>query len=505
VARPPKLSGLQRAAIGTRRRRTYAASLAAGYAYTGASALVNLILIPVLANGLGKEGYGVWITVFALGQWISLAVTWLGPGIVQKIGEHFARDERESAATVAVTAAGLYGLVGLFVAAVALLMATRSRVGFLGGAVTEETKVMLLLAAAWIALQVQSQVRMNVLTAAQRLYLVHGIQTGVILLSGLSAIVLVSAGAGLPGVAGSYAGASALGFVAYRSASRRLISMAPGARRFQPELLRQLMRTTSPYALSGAGWILLSSDILLLALLTNPAQVAEYGIAYKVVEAVLQLIWRVSDTTQPYVVEFDVLNDRLGLQRLYFRTLEVSLALGVAAAAFLFFLGDRLLVVWVGEAQAADLAITRLLCGYLLLQTIVHANVIFPFSAARMGSISKLQLIEGASKVAMAVTLENMIGVEGVPLASIIAIGLFSLWYVPTFTLRWLGLDAIRVLYRAARVVVPIGLATATAAWLGLEAFSAADAGTLAVGTLLTGIGFVVGAGAALALRERPE
>ena len=131
------------------------------------------------------------------------------------------------------------------------------------------------------------------------------------------------------------------------------------------------------------------------------------------------------------------------------------------------------------------------------------ANIVFPFSAARMGSISSIQLLEGLTKVTLAVVLESLIGVEGIPGASIIAMGLFSVWYVPRFTLRWLDLPIPEEIIRGATIFVPVALATGAAAWFGWQAFSKDTFGALAVGTVITGAGFAMGAAISLFARRR--
>lgn len=489
---------------GSKRRKTYLQTVVAGYGYTAAATAVNLALVPILVGGLGQRGYGIWLTTAALVQWVLYPSGLLVPGFVKRIGDHLAKQDPDNAARVAETARVLYRAVVLAVAAGVAFLTTRDEIGFLGGEVSDETRWTLVLAAAWLLLQIEAQVDAAVLTAAQRLYVVHAIQAGVVLAAGGAAGILVLVGFGLPAVAGSYAVAAAVGLAAYKIARRRVLRVATASRSFDRTVVRDTVPITLPYFFSGAGWLLLASDILLLAFLTTPATVAAYGIVFKVVETMLQLVWRFADATQPYIVELNALDDRDALRRLYRRANEASLIVGGCLAAVFFFLGDRLLAAWVGAGNAAGLDVVRVLCVFVFLQAFVHASFVFPFSTARMKVAGPLLLGEGVAKVVLAVTLVEMGDSWGVAAASVIATLLVSGWYLPLSTMRWLGIPPIGFLGGLVKRALPLPVATAAAALLAsqfVDEDGSATAAALAVVVVAAGV--AVGALATLTLRAR--
>lgn len=493
-----------RALLATDRRRTYAQTVLAGYFYTAVAVGVNLALIPILVGGLGKAAYGIWLTTAALIQWGTVGTGWLAPGFIKKIGDHLARQESMLAAQAVGNARRLYRAIGVAVVALAVVVSTRSELGLFGGEVTPEIRATILLAAAWLAFQVESQIQVAVLTAAQRLYVVHVIQAVILLASGVGAAGLVFAGFGLASVAASYAVAAAVGLVIYTLSRRRLVSIPKSTARFDPATLREIFSTTTPYALSVAGYVLLSSDILLLAFLTSPEVVATYGIAYKLIETMLQVIWRIADATQPYVVELNALGDRAGLRRLYQRTNEASLMVGGCLAAAFFFLGDRFLALWVGTEQAADVSVVRFLAVYALLQTLVHASVIFPFSIARMRALGRLQVAEGVFKIALAIVLVPTLGSAGVALASIGAILALTGWYAPAFTMKLLGVRPSRFLAQLLGRAGVLPFVAGGAAWLASEVVpDGHSASAVAMAGAIVAVGVATGAAATVGLRSR--
>jgi O-antigen/teichoic acid export membrane protein len=485
--------------FGTRRRRTYVQSVLTGYLYTGVNVGINLALIPILVTRLGKEDYGIWLTIVAFVQWGAIGTGWLAPGFIKRIGDHLARNEFTQATHAVVNTRRLYRAIELAVLALAVVLATRPGVSVLGGEITSNLRVTILLATVWLMMQIESQIEVAILTAAQRLYVVYAVQAAVLLASGLAAGGLVVGGFGLPAVAASYATAATIGLLAYKMSRRRSVTISDDHVRFDFATIRDILSTTAPYALSIGGWILLSSDIILLAFLTSPVVVATYGIAYKMVDTMLQVIWRITDATQPYFIELDALGDRPALRRLYARTNEASLILGGSFAAALFFLGHRFLEFWVGAGQAADLSIVRLLCVYAVLQTFVHGSVIVPFSTGRMKTLGRLQLLEGVGKIALAVVLVPALGSAGVVVATLIAIVGTTGWYAPALAARLLDFRPGWFLARIVYPALPLPMTVGAAAYLGSKLIDGGSPPVVAV----VGAAAIVALGALMTVRIR--
>lgn len=475
------------------RRRSYRASLTLGYLYTATSAVSNLVLVPVLLHSLGTRKFGIWLTLFALAQWLSMLASWPAPAVVKMTGEALAGRRADAASTILASISVTYAVISLIVMGVAVYLSTRRGIFFLGGEFDRDVRGGIVLAGLWVAARVQSQVRINLLTAAQRLYMAHAIQTVVLIVSTTGAIIAVSLGGRLSAVLAAYGMGAVTGLVLLVIATRRLSSMRWSPRHLSGKILTSLVRQGAPYALSGGSWILFSSDLLLLAFLAGPVVVSTYGVAYKLVESVVQLVWRVSDSTQPYIVEFDALGHRESLQRLHAMILQVSVAVGVSVAVFLWIVGPQGIALWVGQEQAPSASLVRLLAVYLALQSFLHVQLVFPFFAGRMTSISWIQLIEGVGKVALAILLVPRLRSEGMVWASLIAMTSTSLWFIPRYSSRWLGTEGSTVLMMTLRSLLP-PMVTGVVAWGTLTVIDAGSPVGLATASLLSLFGFALGA-----------
>jgi O-antigen/teichoic acid export membrane protein len=420
----------------TFRRKNLAASVGTGYLQTAVVSITNLILVPILLTGLGRHRYGIWLTLYSVGYWVYLVIAWFAPAMVQQMGANLARGRVLDTARTARAGEAVAAAAGAAVLASAVVASNASRIGFLGGQVDVEVRTSLILTGIWIALRVINSVWSNVLTAAARLPAVHSVQMGGVLAAGSISALGVGLGGDLRVVVGAYAVGELGVFVVLRVLGRRSIGAHAEGLTLDP--LKPIAATSVPYIVGGIGVLLLNSDILLLAALTRPEQVARFGVALKVVEAFLQLIWRIPDSTQPHVVELDALSDKQALRRLHRSIVETSCVMGAGAATYLFIQGPRLLNAWVGLENSPSVSVIRLLSIYLFMQSFVHASVAIPYSTAKMQWVGRLLLGEGALKALLSILLIPFMGLAGTVSASLAAITIVTSWMVPRFTLRLL-------------------------------------------------------------------
>src|SRR5687767_1188948 len=74
----------------TARRKGYAATITTSYVLTATTVGANLVLVPILVHGLGTKGFGLWLTLYAFGQWITVATSWPSPSIIKRVGTDLA-------------------------------------------------------------------------------------------------------------------------------------------------------------------------------------------------------------------------------------------------------------------------------------------------------------------------------------------------------------------------------------------------------------------------------
>jgi len=64
------------------------------------SALILLVMTPVLVRGLGKGGYGLWVLLTSLAPYATLLDLGLGSATVKYVGEYYGRDTESTSRTI---------------------------------------------------------------------------------------------------------------------------------------------------------------------------------------------------------------------------------------------------------------------------------------------------------------------------------------------------------------------------------------------------------------------
>jgi O-antigen/teichoic acid export membrane protein len=63
----------------------------------GASALISLLMVPLLLSILSDESYGIWVTLLSTVAWFSFFDVGLGNGLRNKLTESLARGQAQEA------------------------------------------------------------------------------------------------------------------------------------------------------------------------------------------------------------------------------------------------------------------------------------------------------------------------------------------------------------------------------------------------------------------------
>ena len=107
--------------------RDYTGALVSGYAQMAVNAAVQLAMVPLYLETIGRAGFGLLMVLLALATYIAVGALWLTGGATRTLGEMAARNDRTGFAQVwaaGKTAALIYAgaIAALALAAVALFL-----------------------------------------------------------------------------------------------------------------------------------------------------------------------------------------------------------------------------------------------------------------------------------------------------------------------------------------------------------------------------------------------
>lgn len=424
------------------RYRRIVLSTFASIASTGTSAVVGLILVPLLVGYLGKEQYGLWAAVSSIVPWVSLLDLGLVAGLVVAIAEAHGRGERERASAYFSTSFfSLAAISALLVVAVSVALAAGPWDAFFPvppgmsrPAVTRVVAVAVLVPVASLPLSLVPQV----LAGYQKSYVTafFSATAGVLSLllvavaielrASMLAIVSVSAVAGVAGSLASFA------FLVRRSHwLRPAPSLVTGA------ALRRLLATAIPLYLFQLGSLLVNqSQRPLLAHRVGLGAVADYDMLMRLYVMGVSLITVSSASFAPSFREsFE--RGEVGWMRLTFwRLVRIRMAAAVAFSATLVVGGNLLLRAWLGRSDFQYGLGTWLLLSALLLVSIWASSFLELMTILdRIWPQVAVALAQGALTVGLTWALGPAWGVQGAMLAITLPALLLTGWLIPT--LAW--------------------------------------------------------------------
>ena len=115
-----KLQSLRGGGAGGRRERSVLAFFATSLLARGTGIVCQLLQVPLVLHYLGKEMFGLWITLSSFSYMLSVADFGIGLGAQNRITTNYALDDQRAARRVYLTALGALGSVALTLAAVFL-------------------------------------------------------------------------------------------------------------------------------------------------------------------------------------------------------------------------------------------------------------------------------------------------------------------------------------------------------------------------------------------------
>jgi O-antigen/teichoic acid export membrane protein len=240
-----------------------------------------------------------------------------------------------------------------------------------------------------------------------------------------------------------------LAFVLFRRLSRLRLS----AGGFDAGLLRHLLTTGSGYFAYSLSYLLLQSDIVLVGFVLGPGAAAIYGVASRAVDQIVQLVWKVPDSLLPLTAEFSARGELGRFMSAHRISSKMTIAAAFFAAAAVWYYGRPILVLWVGAEHAASQPVLAALAAVVLTHAFVHASVVVPYGANRMGRLPAVALVEALLKIGLALALLPRVAIVGAALSTVLAQLLCTVWYAPLSACRLTG-DSMAAYVRS--VIVPV-------------------------------------------------
>lgn len=393
----------------------YARSVATAYGASALNVVVQIVLVPLYLHYLGKYQFGVLMLLLALFNYLSFGITWASSGAQRIMGELAAEGDfqrlSEFFCLTKILFLGYAAIIGAITLGVVFGAAALGFAAETPGAVpmTEVT----LFGLAYFLITYEFNVdRMSLAAIGQQAWA----NTLTIVSQAVFAVAVIPVlhlGWGIPGVIAALTG----GVVVSRCLSFMLLRRHRIHWKWPRGETRQwLARLLGPmgrgYALYGMLLVtLLQADTLLIGWLGGAVMVAEFVLVWKIADVVIQMLWRIPESLQPYLVQMDARGETARMTRLFGQGQKWLTAMGIVCGGLFAFLGPDLVELWVGADQAPDSRLAYALAGGAIFWSVsARLPAIYGFSLVRLAALNRAVGVELAARVAIAIGLFPLMG-----------------------------------------------------------------------------------------------
>jgi O-antigen/teichoic acid export membrane protein len=406
--------------------RDYAGALASGYVQIAVNAVVQLAMVPLYLETIGRAGFGILMVLLALATYLAVGALWLTGGATRTLGEMAANDDRLGFAEVwsaGRTAALVYtGAVGAFVLVTLALFPGLLGTDALG--VTGLWPALVLFAlnvvVSWVL--AIDRIGLNV-TRQQTWSNVLGIGAQLVFVA--LAVPMLLGGGGLANVTGALLVGNLVALVAAGILWRHLgyrLSWWQNFRAQRRRVAGMLTRRGRDFTLYGMLSLTLQADILVISFIGGPLLAADFALVWKIAEVVVVALGRFPDALQPRMIQHDVRGEHDELATSIRRIDRLMIVAAATFGVIYAFAGPAVVELWVGADNVPHGPLA--LYGYMLAGgaafwlAITKLPIAAAFVTLRLRPLVVIMSVELTAKIALIATLVGTVGFFA-PLAAI--------------------------------------------------------------------------------------
>lgn len=412
----------------------YGWSIATSYTHIGLNIVVQILLVPLYLEHLGKVQFGVLMFVLAAVNYLGIGIGWVSSGAQRVMGELAARNETE----LLERTYGLSKIIFVVYAAVtagltlAVVWAARGQLFQGMPNLADETLHMVALGVIYIIALYDLNVDRLVLISIGKQALANILSAVSLVVFAIAVIPILLHQGGLVGVmAGLLSGVLFARFISFLLMRQQGLRLRwPGA--YGRNVLRRLFGPMGMgYAAYGALLLtLLQADTLILGALGGPLLVADFILIWKIADVGMQAMWRLPESLIPYLIQMDARGEHDRMNSIYARAQTAMITLSACAALGFGFFGQYIVQLWVGVEHTPDLPWAYALAGGALFWlTIARLPAIYAFSTVRLAPLVTVTAMESGGKIIFLFALFPALGLYA-PLVAINVVHILGIAYL---------------------------------------------------------------------------
>jgi O-antigen/teichoic acid export membrane protein len=403
--------------------------------------LISILVTPVILKYLNKEEYGFYVILFQIIGYLSMLDFGLAGAITRSLASNRGEDQESKLAInkIISTSFFTYSFFGAIVIILGFCFAPfMPRYFQMESELAAIAIPITLTLSIFVGLQFPLKVFSSIFYAHQRQLLSNTIGFSITLLNTLLPVLLLYLGLGLWSFVYTNIACSLIYVVATFIFMRKYYPFLRISRRFfNKVLLKQLFHFGFFLFLNSiAVQVVFFTDRFFIGALVSLSSVAIYSITAKAPELAREFIFRVTDNAYPAIVEINHKEGEDRLKIIHQKLLLITVCCSGIAFWYIYIANKWFIQLWVGENFYAGTTFMLLTLLLMLQHTILHVSASCLQSAGVVKGFSVVSIIEATINIILTITLGKLFGIKGILLATLIAGGLTSVWYVPYTALR---------------------------------------------------------------------
>jgi len=394
---------------------------------------LGLVLAPFFVAKLGIAGYGLWSLILVITNYLFTWDLGLGNASVRYIAHFYARRDYRSLNAVMSTSLLLY----VALAAVAITLAVALRPVALSAFQVppdrwEEVGWVLVTVVIAFALSNVVGVFQDLVTGLQQMHLTNLIVALQAMFNALGAIVFLQLGYGLKGLALNEIFTMTLTIILSAVVAYHVFPML----RLHPLLARwETVKTLLNFGLkvqitSLGGLLSLQLNKFLVGYFLNLNLLAAYELGFKMAYSPIVLLRLLVSAIMPATAELHAEDNWPALQRLYRQGLKYVVAATIPATILLVLNADLITVLWLGRSWDEVSQVIRFLMLAYGLNLFTAMGTAMARGIGRPGYELRYTLVVRGLNLLLGILLIQSAGLSGLLVATLVAIGLGSLYFL---------------------------------------------------------------------------
>jgi O-antigen/teichoic acid export membrane protein len=438
-------------------------NVATNYANRGVSTLVALLITPVLAHGLGKEQYGIWVLVTSLSLYVDVLDIGVSAATIKYVAEYHTLGNVDRVRRAICTAFIVLIPAGVAALVIGVVLSHFYPTIFnIDPDLAATTSALVLIIAVPLAVSVPSDTFGGTLGALQRFDLLNVSLISVLVASALAWWIIIEVGGGLIalGIA-----AAIIGLAGQATRFLMVRKLVPGAtisfRLFDRSLVRPLASLSAWLAIARSAQIAITRiDTLIVGVLLGAGSAGVYAIGQKLAFAAEKLAVPGTLGFFPFASELAARRDRDGLREALLTGTRISLAIAGPVTIVLIVLAEPLIDAWVGPQFADASRVVVYLVAANAIISLSQASFVMMQGGANARTPALLLGLEAVANVGLSVGLGLSMGMQGVALATLVASAVVRLGLLIPVACREFGLSYFTLLATVLRAHGPPAIAS---------------------------------------------